>query len=120
MLRAFNSIGNISDSFQLQKVKFLVSLLNVYISAAICARPNPEVTGSLQMPWNYLDIPIDYAQITLSDFIESQNLKVVQNVDFPKLENKLIELITSIVKKQSHSFEEKSIVSNALHLWMHC
>ena len=41
-------------------------------------------------------------------------------IDFKNLQTKLLNLIAEIVVKESHSFEEKNIVSNSLNLWIGC
>lgn len=41
-------------------------------------------------------------------------------IDFTSLQSKLLSLISDIVKKDTHSFEEKNIVSNSLNLWIGC
>lgn len=58
---AFNEVSDLSDRFHLLKVKFLVSLLKVYLTAAINTQPNPQVVASLSLPQNFIDVPIDYA-----------------------------------------------------------
>jgi hypothetical protein len=41
-------------------------------------------------------------------------------IDFSNLQNKLLTLIADIVSRETHSFEEKNIVSNSLNLWIGC
>lgn len=39
-------------------------------------------------------------------------------IDFRNLQSKLLNLIAQIVVKDTHTFEEKNIVSNSLNLWI--
>lgn len=41
-------------------------------------------------------------------------------IDFRNLQTKIFNLIGEIVQKDSHTFEEKNIVSNSLNLWIGC
>jgi len=53
-----------------------------------------------------------FSGVLASDFLDL--------LDFNNLQLKLLRLISDLVEKDTHSYEEKNIVSNSLNLWIGC
>jgi hypothetical protein len=46
--------------------------------------------------------------------------QLLASVDFTALQARLMEVMIKMIGVDNHSFEQKSIVANALSIWMHC
>lgn len=47
-------------------------------------------------------------------------VEILDAIEFKDLQEKLLTLISNTVKKETHLFEDKTIVSNALNLLIGC
>ena len=81
----------------------MLSILRVYISAA-----TQQSEGST-----------DFVVQKLSEIMKSGN-DILGSINFKDLQSCLLKLISVIVQKSQHSFEEKNIIANALTLWKCC
>jgi len=117
-------------SFELKNKSFLLTLLRVFIIAAIAAQPNQDMTASYAVLRHRSSIQdIDEEKKVEDDtsaahdqlvtlLKDTNGLELLLSLDFEQLQSQIIKLVSTIIVQDEVSIEDKQIVDNAMSLWV--
>lgn len=118
---------NTHNSFELKNKSFLLTLLRVFIIAAIAGQPNMDTTGSLSVLRRKSSVrdaeekkeESDVGHDQLVNLLkEAAGTELLLSLDFQRLQNQIMRLVASILVVDNPTTEEKQIVENSLSLWI--
>jgi hypothetical protein len=105
------SSENVVDHYKLQELKFMLTIMRVFITAAIQAKI--EIDNGTQSN--------DNTVTKMMDIMKGPNgTKILEEINFKEIQSRLLQLIIQIVPKESHTFVEQEIIGNAMTLWKCC
>ena len=127
---SFDFSSESNHSFELKNKSFLLTLLRVFIIAAIAAQPDQDtssvsllrrkssVRGEAEEKKEGQD-KSDEAHAQLVELLKGpEGTELLLTLDFEKLQQQVVKLVSSILVQEQVSQEDKHIVENALGLWI--